>query len=164
MRAVTALCGALAIAALTVPGVSADEFNKRTYFSFSAPVQVPGATLPAGRYMFIMANPETSMDTLRITSADGRTVYAMFPVRWTDRRPDPVSEPTIVFAETPAGQPYAVRSWFYPGRKTGQEFVYPRTQAMKIAQATRTNVLAQTSNGHGTSRIGRIDANGRIVG
>jgi hypothetical protein len=110
-----------------------------------------------------MANPETSMDILMVKSRDGRTVHAMFPVKWTDQRAEAVSEPTLVFAETPAGQPYAVKSWFYPGRRTGQEFVYPRDQAMRIAAATRTTILAQTGMTNG-SRISHIDAKGRLVG
>jgi hypothetical protein len=167
MRDVRSLCAAIGIAAFVFmsPAARADEFNKRTYFTISAPVQIPGATLPAGRYMFIMANPETSMDILRVTSADGKTVYGMFPVR-PDRVPDPVKEPTIVFAETPAGQPYAIKSWFYPGRKIGQELVYPKTQAMKIAKATGTPMLTVQKSGRPASadNVSRVDAKGRVIG
>ena len=37
--------------------VSADENNKLTYLTFSKPTQLPGMTLPAGRYRFELADP-----------------------------------------------------------------------------------------------------------
>ena len=38
---------------------SADRRDYRTYFTFSAPVTLPGVTLPAGRYLFRLADPNT---------------------------------------------------------------------------------------------------------
>ena len=38
----------------------ADETDKLTYLSFSKPVQLPGVTLPAGRYRFQLADVEES--------------------------------------------------------------------------------------------------------
>ena len=46
-------------------------FDKRTYFTFSDAVAVPGATLPAGKYLFRLAD-ETSHESCRL-SADGRS-------------------------------------------------------------------------------------------
>jgi hypothetical protein len=34
-----------------------------------------------------------------------------------------------------AGKPVVFVKWFYPGRTTGHEFVYPRQQEKEIAQA-----------------------------
>ena len=31
-----------------------------------------------------------------------------------------------------AGQPQAAREWFYPGRSIGEEFVYPKDQAILL--------------------------------
>jgi hypothetical protein len=47
----------------------------------------------------------------------------------------------ITFRERPAGQPEALRGWFYPGRQWGEEFVYPKAKAMEIATTTKTPVL-----------------------
>ena len=47
--------GMVAVAAMlfSVPAPArADENNKLTYFTFSKPVQLPGKTLPAGKYRF----------------------------------------------------------------------------------------------------------------
>jgi len=32
----------------------------------------------------------------------------------------------IAFYEAPAGQPQAIRNWYYPGDNYGQEFLYPK--------------------------------------
>jgi hypothetical protein len=44
----------------------------------------------------------------------------------------------MTFRERPAGQPEALRAWFYPGRQWGEEFVYPKARAMEIATTTKT--------------------------
>jgi hypothetical protein len=47
----------------------------------------------------------------------------------------------ITFRERPAGQPEALRAWFYPGKEWGEEFVYPKAQAFELAKSTSTPVL-----------------------
>jgi hypothetical protein len=47
----------------------------------------------------------------------------------------------ITFSERPAGEPEALRAWFYPGRNWGEEFVYPKAKAMELAKTANTPVL-----------------------
>jgi hypothetical protein len=47
----------------------------------------------------------------------------------------------MTFRERPAGQPEALRAWFYPGRNWGEEFVYPKAKAIELATTTKTPVL-----------------------
>src|SRR3954454_7786569 len=47
MRALRALCCAVALSACLAPGVRADEYTKQTFLTFSGPVQLPGMTLAA---------------------------------------------------------------------------------------------------------------------
>src|SRR5204862_3117188 len=42
--------------------------------------------------------------------------------------------------ETPAGNPRAMRAWFYPGDNFGQEFAYPKMKSIEIAKRTNTPV------------------------
>ena len=39
----------------------------------------------------------------------------------------------LTFWEVPAGQPKALRAWFYPGDNDGQEFAYPKEEADRIS-------------------------------
>jgi len=47
----------------------------------------------------------------------------------------------VTFRERPAGEPEALRAWFYPGRNWGEEFVYPKARALELAKATKLPVL-----------------------
>lgn len=47
----------------------------------------------------------------------------------------------ITFRERPAGQPEALRAWFYPGRGWGEEFVYTKARALELAKETNEPVL-----------------------
>jgi hypothetical protein len=73
----------------------------------------------------------------------------------------------VLFSERAVGSPHAVRVWFYPGDTIGQEFVYPRRQAMAIAKAWHTTVLASNDDPTDSKRmksagVGRVDENGRM--
>jgi len=47
----------------------------------------------------------------------------------------------MTFGERAAGQPQAIRAWFYPGRNWGEEFVYPKYRAVELAKAINEPVL-----------------------
>jgi hypothetical protein len=48
----------------------------------------------------------------------------------------------ITFRERPAGEPEALKAWFYPGREWGEEFVYERPRAIQLAKETNEAVLS----------------------
>jgi hypothetical protein len=119
----------------------AQSLDKRTYFTFTAPVTVPGVTLPAGKYIFRVATT-TQRDVLQVLSADGDTSYAMFFALRIDRS-DAESVPTseLRFMETPEGTTPAIDSWWYPSERVGYEFIYPKAQALALAARVGHPVL-----------------------
>lgn len=170
-RALLTLCCAVAMATLfLVPGARADEYNKLTYFTFSGPVQVPGVTLPAGTYMFKLANPDSGRRAIQIWDEKGTKLYTTL-LTIPDQMAEAQDDPVVRFWEQPSGSPQAVKSWFYPADRTGYEFIYPKSQAAKIAQGANAPVLAYTddlkSDADETAmrgtQIGRIDAQGRVA-
>jgi LPXTG-motif cell wall-anchored protein len=54
--------------------------------------------------------------------------------------------PEVRFMETAANVPPAIRTWWYPGQKTGWEFIYPRTQALQLARVAKQPVLTTAEN------------------
>jgi hypothetical protein len=68
----TTLClgGLLALTSFVTRPALADEWNKKTEFQFSEPVQIPGKTLPAGKYVFQLADSESDRNIVRIFSED----------------------------------------------------------------------------------------------
>ena len=123
-----------ALVAVTAPTpASGVTYDKLAYLTFSAPVQIPGATLGAGTYRFHLTNPETSRNVLQVLSKDGSIVYSMFHTI-PDRRMSLTEDPVVTFRETPAGVPPAVKSVFYGGEYRGYEFVYPKGGPNMIAE------------------------------
>ena len=121
------LGGLLALTSFVTRPLLADEWNKRTEFRFSEPVQIPGQTLAAGKYVFQLADSESDRNIVQIFSEDSNgnenlvTTLMAIP-DYSDKTPD---KPVVHFEERPSGSPEAIHSWFYPGENTGWEFVYP---------------------------------------
>jgi len=141
MRILRMLCCALAFGTLITPAAMADEHDKLTYFTFSGPVQIPGHTLAAGTYMFKLADSPSNRHIVQVFSKDGSKIYATI-LAIPDQRLNASDKPVVMFRETTAGTPSAVRAWFYPGNTIGDEFVYPKQQAVRIARASHEPVLS----------------------
>src|SRR3954462_8065318 len=139
--------------------------DKRTFFTFSGPVALPGMTLPAGRYIFHIVDTTTSRKVIQVMSDDGKKPFVMANTI-PDQRRDAPKDATVSFYETPRGTPAAVKTWWYPGETTGYQFIYPRAQAKEIAHNTGKPVLTTKSESSKTeetksAELTRIDANGR---
>ena len=141
MRFVKVLCCATAFVALIAPGARADEWNKKTILTFSGPVQIPGATLPAGTYVFKLADIPGNRHVVQVFDKDEKKIYTTM-LAVPNQRMEPSDKPIVLFSERASGSPQAVKVWYYPGETIGNEFVYPKSQAMKIAKETHTRVLA----------------------
>jgi hypothetical protein len=173
MRVMKAICCATAIVACLASGARADEWNKRTFLTFSGPVQVPGATLPAGTYLFQLADPDNARHVVMVRDKDEKKIYTMFMTLPNDRL-EPANDNIVMFSESPAGVPRAVKAWWYPGQRIGEEFVYPKSQAAAIAKATHEPVLSSETNASTTgsdmdrasmnsAKIGRVNENGDVA-
>jgi hypothetical protein len=124
---------------LAATGAGAQTFDKRTYFTFNTPVSIPGVTLPPGKYLFRLADAQ-SRDVVQVLSPDGRTPYATF-FAIPDQRAQAPRDPEVQFLETAEGMPAAIKTWWYPGSRTGYEFLYPKQQARLLARGTGQPVL-----------------------
>src|SRR3954471_20086052 len=141
MRLLKTLCCAAALTAVMAPGARADEWNKKTILTFSGPVQIPGATLPAGSYVFKLADIPGNRHVVQVFDKDEKKIYTTL-LAVPNQRLDPRDKPGGLFSERASGSPQAVKVWYYPGETIGNEFVYPKSQAMRIAKASHTRVLA----------------------
>jgi hypothetical protein len=126
-RAMLILLAGLAVAGGMAPRASAGEWDQKTIFTFSGPVEVPGQVLPAGTYVFKLADSSSDRNTVQVFSEDEKHLYGTF-LSIPDERLHPAGKPIITFDERTAGSPEAVRAWFYPGDDYGHQFVYPKQQ------------------------------------
>lgn len=141
----TMFCLAL-LGATFSPNAKADAWDKKTTITFSGPVQIPAVhqpgfgVLPPGTYVFKVVESGSNRHIVQIFSNDELTVYATI-LAIPNLRMRATDKTVITFRERPAGQPEALRAWFYPGKEWGEEFVYPKAQAIEFAKTSTTAVL-----------------------
>jgi len=135
----------LALVALAFPPrTKADEWNKKTTVSFNVPVEIPGVgaqVLPAGTYVFKLLDSQSDRHIVQIFNERGNHVYATI-LAIPNYRLKSTDKTVMTFRESAAGEPEAIRAWFYPGNNWGQEFVYPKKRAIELARITNLPVLA----------------------
>jgi len=141
------------------PNASASAMYRTTRVTFSAPVEIPGKVLPAGTYIFRLLYPTTDQNIVQVYNKN-RTQLLATMITIPDYLPRVPNTTIVKFGENPAVSPPPIKEWFYPGDKTGREFVYPRKRAAEIAKAYNENVLGttETSKNPGTLVKGHVTA------
>jgi hypothetical protein len=91
--------------------------------------------------VFKIMDSQSDRHIVQIFSKDEKTVYATI-LAIPNYRLKPTDKTVITFRERPAGEPEALRAWFYPGRNWGEEFVYPKAIAVSLAKVSNVAVLA----------------------
>ena len=145
-KAATTVCCMAVMGAVLAPGARADDWNRKTTITFSGPVEIPGVhltgwgVLPAGTYVFKILDSQSDRHIVQIFNQDETMIYATI-LAIPNYRLKATDKTVITFTERPAGEPEALRAWFYPGRNWGEEFVYPKAKAIELAKASNTPVL-----------------------
>jgi hypothetical protein len=155
----TVLCLTV-LCVLAAPKAKADEWNRKTIVTFSGPVEVPGVgaqTLPAGTYVFKVMDSDSNRHIVQILSQDESHVYTTI-LAIPNYRLKATDKTVITFRERPAGEPEALRAWFYPGREWGEEFVYNRSKAVMLAKETNQYVLSADTSSPETLKTAPIEA------
>jgi hypothetical protein len=139
----TGLCLTM-LCVLVAPKAKADDFNRKSIVTFSAPLEVGGTNpqvLPAGTYVFQVINPGAYSHIVQISNQDDTHIFTQI-VAMPNYRLKSINKTVMTFSERPAGQPEALKAWFYPGREWGEQFVYDRPKAIQLAKETNETVLS----------------------
>lgn len=124
--------------------VLAQEPSRRTVVTLNEPVMVAGVpvvTLEPGKYAIRLMSSSTNRNIVQIYNESGDKLFTT-ALTISNYRLFPKENTTFEFWETPTGNPIALRAWFPGGERWGQEFVYPKGLAAKIASETGEKVLA----------------------
>ena len=108
-RAILILLAGLGALGGMVPRASADEWDQKTIFTFSGPVEIPGQVLSAGTYVFKLADSSSDRNIVQVYNKDEKHLYGTF-LSIPDQRLRPTGKPIITFDERAAGSPEAVRA------------------------------------------------------
>jgi hypothetical protein len=142
--ALAAFTGCIGVALL--PSLQADAWDKKTTLTITEPLEVPDCctpdhtiTLQPGDYVMVLVDSLSDRHIVRIFDKDQTHVIATV-LAIPNYRLRPTGKTVFQFWEVPAGQPRALRAWFYPGDNFGQEFAYPKQKAAQIAAFVKAPV------------------------
>jgi hypothetical protein len=131
----------LALVFLAPPSAQGDDWDLKTIFSVNVPFQVPGHTLEANKkYVLQLLDLSSNRHVVQIFTENKEDLITTFMAA-SAQRLEPADDPTFEFIETDPGYPKPVKTYFYPGRLNGLEFIYSKDQAMEIVRHTRQGVL-----------------------
>ena len=119
----------------------ADEADQSIKISFSQAIKIPGQVLPAGTYLFKLADPN-DLNVVDVFNAEGTRLYATLGTITAQRR-RPTRDTVVVLAEQPDGRPETLVKWFYPGNTVGHELVYPKQEEQQLAQDRKQTIVAK---------------------
>jgi LPXTG-motif cell wall-anchored protein len=137
-------CLSLAVLAVSV-SVKADGWDKKTIVTFRQPVEVPGdVVLPAGTYVLRLLDSASDRHIVQIFNEDQTQIYATI-LAIPNYRLRVRGKTVITFTERAAGEPQAIKAWFYPGDNFGQEFVYSKGRDADFAKITTSPTPAASS-------------------
>ena len=94
--------------------------NKQTELT-SDDVEVPGRVLPAGKYIFRLAD-STNRHVLQVFDQAGNILATVLTI--PTARPIAAGDTRITFEEQSPGAPFPIKEWYYPGDLGGEEFIY----------------------------------------
>jgi len=156
-----AVSSCLTLASLTVVPAMADTWNKKTIITISEPVQVPGAVLQPGKYVMKLLDSQADRHIVQIFNEREDQIQTTI-LAIPNYRLQPTGKTEFQWWETPAGQPKAMRAWFYPGDNFGQEFAYPKSTAIQIASNSSTATTVPTVSGEDLSKatVSSVDKSG----
>jgi hypothetical protein len=143
--AVAAVFCMIFMASVMAPSTKAqNEQNgdRKTVVTFSEPIEIPGGKiLPAGTYFFKLLNQDTGRWVVQIFDKNQTHTFATL-ITVQDFRYHPTDKVVMTFDERAAGQPPAIKEWFFPGENFGREFVYGRQRATELAKQVNEPVLS----------------------
>lgn len=139
----TATVLALLVALTLNVAAQQPDTRDRTIMTFSSAVELPGMRLEPGTYVFRLADT-ASRNVIQVLDKDEKEMLGQW-LFVSAERPEVTGDTVVTFRETSAASTPAVQYWYYPGEKIGKEFIYPKDQALRIAQ--RTGAAVQTEDG-----------------
>ena len=99
--------------------------SETTHMTFTHPVRIPGATLPAGAYVFQLA---LSKHAVWIISEDDGKSFGPYLLLQRHRTGSDTKRKIIVTRSDWTGAAPTIRAWFGQYRQMGYEFIYPEAQ------------------------------------
>jgi len=103
------------------------------------PLHVPGAVLEPGFYRIRVVEEQSDRNIVQITDTDGKKIFATL-IATPHVAARMRSDSEFVFDEDADGHPMALRSWWAPDDRYGQDFVYSRHEEAELTRLAEGRV------------------------
>jgi hypothetical protein len=133
-----------AVCALAGPKAKADTSDLKTTITLTMPVEVPGVgqhLLLPGTYVFKLLNSPVDRHIVQIYNQDETKILTTV-LTITNHRINAGDKSILTFSEQPAGEPQAIKAWFFSGQHYGEQFVWEKPKAIMLAKETNEAVLS----------------------
>jgi hypothetical protein len=147
IRLTTAVFAAAMGMIVVTPGAKADDWDHKTIVTTSAPLNVAGTVLEPGKYVFQLLYNAPDQHVVQIMNFRENHVYTTViahPVGYMEQgiparlQGAEAGKAHFTYWETTAGEPKAVRDWYYKGSFQGEEFPYHKMTVTEVSQVTQT--------------------------
>jgi hypothetical protein len=138
-----AVFAGLILSVTLMPTLQADVWNKKTVLTVLEPVQLPTMLLQPGTYVLKLMDSNSDRHIVQVFDKNDQHLITTI-LAIPNYRLKQTGKTEFQFWETPAGQPKALRAWFYPGDLVGDEFAYPKNISTQIAAYSKTTVPTTT--------------------
>jgi hypothetical protein len=158
--ALTSLAAVVSLA----PMAKADEWDKKTILTVKEAIQLPNTVLQPGVYTFKLLDSQSDRHIVQVFDNNNHIITTILAI--PNYRLQPTSHSSFTFWEVPAGQPAAMRAWFYPGDNFGQEFAYPKNMSTQIASSAKMAVpttAAASTEEYKTAEVSTTDGAGNTA-
>lgn len=145
-----------AIGTLLALGVSAAAFGQglqtKSTLTVTDPVEVPGAILQPGTYVVKVVENTNNRNIVQFTDvAESKVFAAALCTPHVGAAQEPNT--TYVYFPNHANGGKALRTWFAPNDRFGQDFVYPHERAVELARVINEPVPAYEATGPVTPEV-----------
>ena len=106
------------------PNATASEWSKKTIVTFNEPVEIPGHVLLPGTYIFRLMDSPSDRNIVQVWTGDRKECVATVLTE-TATDPNPAPKGDFTFVPGVAKSPERIKTWFYSGDFSGQQFLYP---------------------------------------
>jgi hypothetical protein len=117
------------------------EKEWRSPLTLGEPTEIPGTVLEPGKYLVRVLDVNEPRKVVQFMNAEETKVFATV-MGVPNYRVTVTGEGQFIYFQRAAGRPQALKAWFYPVNNFGIEFVYPKVEAIEIAESSRQNVFA----------------------
>jgi hypothetical protein len=117
-----ALVAACCVSGTVSTAAAADNRSKQTVMTFTRDVEVPSRVLPAGTYVFQLADSPTDRHVVQVLDQRGRVLTTVLTI--ATERATALKDTQVIFGGNAGRTPRLIKKWFYPGDLEGEEFIY----------------------------------------